>query len=327
MNPNRLDELIEAWADGRLSDDDARELNALLRSSSEARGQFRDSAALHGLLHAAANSLAIEMAAGRTAPTVSPTALWPSTTIVWRNMIGLVAGLLIGVLSVSAVWAFASPKLIAVSRAIAALSNESFEERDARVTRGFPKEFGQWGGDDVEIVHRDASSAADGDQALRFVSALPDSNQPNARALACDLFQLVDLRGLGLSRENQQDVSLELTASFLDSRQANSQPSVTFFCQLYLFRGDGRSIHDRWPEAISEAASSGSAEVTTLGRSGWRDVTAKCFVPSDVDFAVVHVAARPNLRVPMPDGLLVDHVRLVTKAQPVLPVQAAREGR
>jgi hypothetical protein len=39
---------------------------------------------------------------------------------------------------------------------------------------------------------------------------------------------------------------------------------------------------------------------------------------------VVHVAARPNLRVPMPDGLFVDHVRLVTKAQPVLPVQIAR---
>jgi hypothetical protein len=327
MNSNRLDELIDAWADGRMSDADALELNTLLRNSLEARTRFRDATALHGILHAAANSLAIEMAAGRTAPTVSPTALWPSTTIVCRNMIGLVIGLLIGIVSVSAVWAFASPKVIAVSRTIGALSNQNFEETSESVTRGFPKDFGQWGGDDVEIVQRETSLAADGKNALRFVSTLADSNQPNARALACDLFQLVDLRGLGLSRENQQDVSLELTASFLDARQANSQPSVTFFCQLYLFRGDGRSIHDRWPEAISEAASSGSAEVTTLGMSGWRDVTAKCFVPSDVDFAVVHVAARPNLRVPMPDGLLVDDVRLVTKAQPVLPVQAAREGR
>jgi hypothetical protein len=78
---------------------------------------------------------------------------------------------------------------------------------------------------------------------------------------------------------------------------------------------------------ISEAALSGSAETTTLGKSGWRNVTAKCFVPSEVDFAVVHVAARPNLRVPMPNGLFVDDVRLVTKAQPVLPVHMAREGR
>jgi hypothetical protein len=327
MNSNRLDELIEAWADGRMSDADTIELNTWLRNSLEARTRFREATALHGILHAAANSLAIEMAARRTAPTVSPAALWPNPTVLWRNMIGLVVGLFIGIMSVSAVWAFASPKLIAISRTIAALSNQNFEETTESITRGFPKDFGQWGGDDVEIVQREASSAAGGNQALRFVSALPDSNQPNARALACDLFQLVDLRGLGLSRENQQDVSLELTASFLDERSANSQPSVTFFCQLYLFRGDGRSIHERWPEVISEAASSGSAEVTTLGMSGWRDVTAKCFVPNDVDFAVVHVAARPNLRVPMPDGLFVDHVRLVTKAQPVLPVQTAREGR
>lgn len=327
MNFNRLDELIDAWADGRMSDADTIELNTWLRNSLEARTRFREAAALHGLLHAAANSFAIEMAAGQVSPAVSPSALWPSTTIVWRNMIGLIVGLFIGIMSVSAVWAFASPKLIAVSRTIAALNNESFEETSESVTSGFPRDFGQWGGDDIEIVQRKASTTADGKQSLRFVSALPDSNQPNARALACDLFQLVDLRGLGLSRENQQDVSLELTASFLDARQANSQPSVTFFCQLYLFRGDGRSIHERWPEVISEAASSGSAEVTTLGRSGWRDVTAKCFVPSDVDFAVVHVAARPNLRVPMPDSLFVDHVRLVTKAQPILPVQSAREGR
>lgn len=326
MNSNRLQELIDAWADGRLSDADARDLNTLLRNSPEARSKFRDSAALHGLLHAAANSLAIEIAAGQATPAVSPAALWPNPAVLWRNTIGLVAGLFIGIMSVSAVWAFASPKLIAVSRTIAALSNQSFEESDESVTIGFPKDFAQWGGDDVEIVQREASSA-DGNQSLRFVSALPDSNQPNARALACDLFQLVDLRGFGLSRENQQDVSLELTASFLDARQTNSQPSVTFFCQLYLFRGDGRNVHERWPEVISEAASSGSAEVTTLGMSGWCDVKAKCFVPSDVDFAVVHVAARPNLRVPMPDGLFVDHVRLVAKAQPVLPVQAAREGR
>lgn len=327
MNSNRLQQLIDAWADGRLSDAELRELNSMLRSSPEARTQFREAASLHGLLHATANSLAIEMAAGQSTPTLSPTALRPSTTIVWRNMIGLVIGLFIGIMSVSAVWAFASPKLIAISRPIATLSNESFEETDESITRGFPEDFGQWGGDDVEIVGRKASSAAGGDQALRFVSALPDSNQPNARALACDLFQLVDLRGLGLSRENQQDVSLELTASFLDERRANSRPSVTFFCQLYLFRGDGRNIYERWPEVIGEAASSGSAEVTTLGKSGWRDVTAKCFVPSDVDFAVVHVAARPNLRVPMPDGLYVDKVKLATKAQPVLPVQTAREGR
>ncbi len=54
-----------------------------------------------------------------------------------------------------------------------------------------------------------------------------------------------------------------------------------------------------------------------LGESGWLDVRATCFVPIDVDLAVVHLATRPHLRVPMPDGLLDDNVRMVTKVQPV----------
>lgn len=328
MSGDRLQELIEAWADGWLSDADVRELNTLLKSSAEARTEFHRAASLHGMLHAAANSLAVEMAAGQVAPGVTPTARWAGQTVVWRNLIGLVVGLLIGIMSVSAVWAFASPKLIAVSRTLATLNHGSFEDAGVSPRRGFPVEFGQWGGDAVEVVQRGDLTTTEGKRALRFVSALPDSTQPNAKALACDLYQLVDLSGPGVvKRENQQDVSLELTASFRDERPANSQPSVTFFCQLYLFRGDGRHIHERWPEAISEAAASGSVEVTTLGMSGWRRIHARCFVPGDVDFAVIHVAARPNLRVPMPEGLFVDHVRLDTKVQPVLPVQIAREGR
>lgn len=326
MNFTRLNELIELWSDGRLSEGDGHELNSLLRESREARAHFGEASRLHGLLHAAADSLAVDLSDIHTATGAVPVVSLAASASRWHTMIGVVVGLLIGMISVSAVWAFASPRLVAVSRTISELSSGSFEEENVPPASGFPNDYGVWGGDHVGTEVRDLVATAEGRQVLRFISALPDAARPDARAIACDLFQLVDLRGPGFDRANLQDVSLELTASFLDERQANSQPSVTFFCQLYLFRGDGRSVHERWPTVISEAVSSGSAEVTTLGQSGWCEVTARCFVPRDVDFAVVHVAARPNLRVPMPSGLFVDHVRLLIKAQPVLPVQSAREG-
>jgi hypothetical protein len=184
--------------------------------------------------------------------------------------------------------------------------------------------FGQWGGDHVEVVKRLKNGATTGERSTRFVAAMADAGNPSSRAIACDLFQLVDLGKLQSTREKSSEVVLELSTKFLDERSQNSQPSVTFFCQIYLFRGEPKDLHEHWPEAIRDSISSGSAEVTTLGESGWREITARCLVPDPVRFAVVHLAARPNLRVPMPDGLFVDQVELVAKTQPMLPVRDAQ---
>jgi hypothetical protein len=152
-----------------------------------------------------------------------------------------------------------------------------------------------------------------------FHLAEADAATPQGRAIACDLFQLVDLRDLPRQSRGQDSSLLELSAKFLDARAANTKPSITFFCQIYLFRGDLTAMHETWPSRISEAVSSGSAEVTTMGDSGWRLVTARCLSVDEADFAVVHIAARPNLRGPMPANLFADDVKLTLKTHPSLP--------
>lgn len=321
MAPNRLDVLLECWAEGTLSLDESRELNELLRASPEARRVFQEATVLHGMLHSAVNSLAIETAVRQTQiilPEVSSSA---SSHFGWRNMVGVVIGMTIGIIGMSAVWGLASPSVVAVSRPVATFSNASFESTSTQIGRGFPSEFGQWGGDEVEVVTLDRQQAKSGKNALRFVAALPDAGNPSSRAIACDLFQLVDLRSLRAQGAGTDDIVLELSASYSDNRPRNSQPSVSFFCQLYLFHGDRHRVTEHWPEAIRDAVSSASAEVTTLGDSGWRTITARTLVPTQADFAVVHFAARPNLRVSMPDGLFVDQIELVAKTQPLLPVR------
>jgi hypothetical protein len=182
-----------------------------------------------------------------------------------------------------------------------------------RLERGFPHQTGFWSGDEAAI--RDGQ--------LRFIAPGSDSGDPTGRAISCDVFQLVDLRPLRQTLSPEGDSVLELSTDFLDTRPPNTKPSVTFFCQLYLFQGDLASLHEVWPQTNAEALASGSAQVTTLGADvrGVRTLTAKCLIPAQADFAVIQIAARPNLRPAKLDELSADNVKLTLKTQPTLPVR------
>jgi hypothetical protein len=228
----------------------------------------------------------------------------------WRPLTAAAAGLVIGLFSASIVWAISAPRMS--TERLFSLQNGSFDEK--RLERGFPPQTGPWSGDEAAITD---------DGRLRFISPGSDSNVPSARAISCDVFQLVDLRPLRHTFSQEGESVLELSANFLDARPQNTKPSVTFFCQLYVFQGDPAMQHKSWPQSITEALSSGSVQVTTLGKDakGTRTLTAKCLVPAEADFAVVQIAARPNLRPAKLQGLFVDDVKLTLKTSPELPIR------
>lgn len=230
-------------------------------------------------------------------------------TWISRPIAAMAAGLVIGLFSASVVWAISSPR--ATTERLFSLINGCFDER--RLETGFPRQAGVWSGDEAAIA----------DGKLSFIAPGSDSSEPNARAISCDVFQFVDLRPLRHMLSQEGDSVLELSANFLDARPLNTKPSVTFFCQLYLFQGDPAALHQSWPQSIAEALSSGSAQATTLGTDakGTRTLTAKCLVPAEADFAVVQVAARPNLRPVKLESLFADEVKLTLKTQPSLPVR------
>jgi hypothetical protein len=231
------------------------------------------------------------------------------TTWITRPIAAMAAGLVIGLFSASIVWAISSPK--ATTERLFSLLNGSFDEN--RLEHGFPHQAGFWSGDEAAI--RDGQ--------LRFIAPGSDSGDPTGRAISCDVFQLVDLRPLRHALSPEGDSVLELSADFSDGRAPNTRPSVSFFGQLYLFSGDPGSLHQTWPQSIPEALASGSAQVTTLGSDakGVRTLTAKCLIPAQADFAVIQIAARPNLRPAKLDGLSADNVKLTLKTQPTLPVR------
>ena len=228
----------------------------------------------------------------------------------------MAAGLVCGLFCASLVWAVAAP--IVTSERLHALVDGGFEH--SQVEAGFPARTGVWSGDAVEISAGDTSH---GGRQLRFISPQPDAANPNGRAISCDVFQLVNLRPLQSSLSQDEDAVLELSASFLDARPLNTRPSVTCFCKIYVFKGDPTKLRETWPLNITDAVASGIAEVTTLGghTAAWKTVTVKCLVSAEADFAVIQLAALPNLRPAKLASIYVDDVKLMLRTPPILPVR------
>lgn len=70
MTDEHLNQLIDSWRDNELSDDQAEELNQILRESEEARRTFSAESQLHGLLHCAAGEDAMQRIADIPAATL-----------------------------------------------------------------------------------------------------------------------------------------------------------------------------------------------------------------------------------------------------------------
>jgi anti-sigma factor RsiW len=74
MNLERLNELIDAWRDGMLTEEAASELSQLLRDCDEARRIFRAESQMHGLLHQAVTAAVVEETAGLASCPAHPAA-------------------------------------------------------------------------------------------------------------------------------------------------------------------------------------------------------------------------------------------------------------
>ena len=305
MNDTDFLHLLMRHQDSVLTPAELTALEAVMRDDPTKRQLFADTQLRSMALHDRFRQEAFQCVAD------IPVCIPASKRLTWitRPIASMAAGLVIGLLSASIVWAISSPK--ATTERLFSLINGSFDE--AQIETGFPRQTGVWSGDETSIA----------DGKLHFIAPGSDAGDPSARAISCDVFQLVDLRPLRHTLSPEGDSVLELNADFLDDRPHNTMPSVTFFCQLYLFQGDPVSLHQTWPQSITDTLATSSAQVTTLGTDakGTRQLTAKCLVPAEADFAVIQIAARPNLRPAKLENLFADNVTLTLKTQPSLPVR------
>ncbi|MFO0821711.1 MAG: hypothetical protein U0792_01105 [Gemmataceae bacterium] len=325
----RRRELIQRYLLGGLESDEVGELEAMLTRSRAARDDFRRGCNIDTALRQASARLshAPDATPASREPEPASRTGWLQTWFTRRSLSSLTAGLVIGICCASAVWAMSASPFVATVQQITAVGDRGFGDQVGRIPRGFPAQVGVWSGDEAEVVASRNIGGTTSPHVLQFLKPGSDDNDPNGRAVACDVFQLVDLRQARQGIRGEDEVTLDLTARFLDARPQNSSPTVTFIAKVYLFAGDPTTLHREWPQANLEALASGVGEVTTDGgvMPEWKTVSAKSLIPPNADFAVVQLAARPNLRPSAPPSLYADGVRLTVRVNPPLPVRVVQK--
>ena len=317
MNTTRFEQLLIAYEDDLLTPEELAEFKHLLAASPAARRRLVEAGVLRQIAacHVMPETI-IEMPQRKR-----------SAWIQWRPLTAAAAGIVFGMFCVSVAWAIASPQAVATVSQLFALVDGSFEKADGRMPSGFPAKFSVWSGEETEIVGGGSMKVPDGGRMLRFVR----SSERPAMANSCDIYQLIDLRSLGISQQDGES-SLELSARFLDGRTAAGDP-LRFILRLYVFSGSPDSLREKWPltwknaMTLPEALSSGNTLIQIEGKrpNVWRDVKAKALLPPNAEFALVHVGVyspkAPSGASVEYGNQFVDDVRLMVQTQPVLPVR------
>ncbi|QDT10924.1 FecR protein [Planctomycetes bacterium K23_9] len=130
----RLDELIEAWRDGELSESKTEELNQILRESEAVRARFSAESQLHGLLHCAVSEETIQRVADIPATTLKDAtgSLRGDSRFGWLMLVSAVAAGLLVTLGIQ--W-WNSPSVPATIATLASSENAAWES-DLPTTQG-----------------------------------------------------------------------------------------------------------------------------------------------------------------------------------------------
>lgn len=290
----RLQELLEL---ARAQDGSSArtELNALLREDADARRCLArllvDEQALVSRLREDGLVAMLDQDSSGTITRFpnTPTGQRLSPWFSWRPLMATAAGLVLGLFSASMVF---GSILLRTQVHQLALANPSFEETTGRLPSGFPRAMGIWSGDESEIVAGETPTAKafQGSKVLRFVRAESDRSTLEGPAYACDVYQLVDLRGTGELTKGAP-ATLELSAAFRDGRSVGSALNK-ISCRIYVFSGEPSRLAESWPNALEDALTTAMGRWESTGTDpDWHRVEAQTVLPATAKFAVIHLAA------------------------------------
>ena len=278
--PEELIQLIHACLDGRATEAQASRLNARLRGDAAARDLYLQLADTHSCL-AADESLWMDPSA-KAAPPDLAVASAPKRWFVWRPLLSAAAGIVVGMLCTTVVFAYVGPSLVKPKTIFA----EGFESV-VRTASGLPRETGSWGGDESVVVGSAAGvKPRTGGRMLRFLSGShPGENSP--RSQWGDVYRIVDVSGLAGAGRTVARVSTNFA-------QAEVTGEERFACSVRAFALDRdlstlpSPLNQMWLQQNHNASGSRRAVLTDSGR--WQEVSVELPITSQTRFLVLHLA-------------------------------------
>ncbi len=179
------EDLIHRFLNGQATAEETVELSRRIVSDPDVLGRYLDLAELHAALMAD-ESLREEQVVHQVLP---PKRRWIA------GLGQIAAGILLGVIGVGAVWAYAVQRA-PVERELP-VANGGFEQSSGDLAHHLPREFGVWGGDPAVVVEESGEiKPRSGRRMARMLaSAVREDSRPLSRT--AELWQVVPLLGSG----------------------------------------------------------------------------------------------------------------------------------
>lgn len=280
MDNNELDALIDACVDGRLSEAEADRLSQWIEESSEARQRYWELASVHGMIEQTMQNASLKAANGEQPVTPART----DGLSRWRRITSVAAGVAIGVLSASLVWAYTIPLVNQTPRESKEILFESFEDAEVEFPGRFPAIANHWSGSLASVPREDTMPEVSGTRVGQF-SNMAKSKLSYAR-------YLIDLDEH--PRPGNEHVrSVEVEASFFAS---NPKERSAFQIRLAAFSQEPAEIRPIWNdhELLFDTVLQhvGRNYVTKAnGQSGWHKLRTTIEIPPGTRTVVISLGA------------------------------------
>ena len=275
-----LDDLLNRYLNGNLSEEDARALSTQIEESAEVRERYWELASIHGMVEQTMQSVSLQATTGKDSaePERRPRALGLS-----RIKTGI-AGLAIGVFSASVVWAFNLPQDNQPQPKIQEIVSEGFENPEQNFKRRFPFEAGKWFGDISSISADQATSSASGVRVAQFLD--------NPKAKFAYARYLIDLESYAEVYPTHTR-SLRVDTSFFAS---NMDDSSVFQIRLAAFSQEPQEVRPIWnnQEVLFDQVLQhvGRNHITKPGQdSEWHKLGASIEIPPGTRSVVISLGA------------------------------------
>ena len=250
-----------------------------------------------------------------------------------RPLAAAVAGLVVGMLCTSIVFAYATPSL---GKALTLL-RESFETDPSPTVTGPPREIGKWSGDFTEIVGKHQGvEPSSGTQMLRFLRADYEGKRKAGRSFVSDVYRLVDIRSYRKQFSDGGAVA-QLSGDF----NAFSFPqNERYDCSVSLYALDAKTAEELqarenptmegvWLTDPDVVAMTKAIALATNRRANmdhdpktWQPVSAELRVPLNTDFLLLHFSvgyAEPSQHRITFDGHYLDNIQLTLERRAPMP--------
>ena len=279
-NISDLDDVLNKYLDGSLTEDEALDLSNRIEESSEVRERYWELASIHGMVEQTMQSASLQATTGRESAEPERR---PRVSGLSRIKTGI-AGLAIGVFSVSVVWAFNLPQDEKSDQEIREIVSESFEDPGKEFKSRFPSEAGKWFGEISSISADEAISSASGVRVAQFID--------NPKVKFSYARYLIDLDEYAKPGQNQSR-SVRVEASFFAS---NPDDSSVFQIRLAAFSQEPQEVRPIWndQEVLFDQVLQhvGRNHITKPGQKpDWQRLEASIEIPPETRSLVISLGA------------------------------------